>query len=104
MDKILSYPIEISRSRRSGRILLGPRIHSPDKARWMAPTESPWAQVTGPISTLTGQAQVSGANLSDGLAIWPNSCRLETISKLHRFLNKTTPFSQNEIARFSNIR
>ena len=59
----------------------------------------PWAQVTGPVFSLTGQAQVIGAIPWCGPAMWPNSAVLEQFQIPHRFLNNV-PFSQNEIARF----
>ena len=51
-----------------------------------------WAQVTGPDCTITGQAQVIGAILVLGPAMWPKFCSLGTISK-------TVPIS--ETASFS---
>ena len=101
MDNDLILSIGSSRSRRSGQIQLGPARPLTGEARWIG---AYWRvlgpKLLGPIAHSLGKPNVSGAISSVGRPLWPNFADLEQFQKLHRFSNKTAPFSQNEIARF----
>ena len=85
MDKISSYPSGLLEADARAESHWAPRVHSPERPGEWRLLKSPWAQVTGPNCTLTGQAQVIGTILSVGPAIWPNCCRLGTIPKCTDF-------------------
>ena len=123
-DKISSYP-RASRSQCSGQNTFGlgaQTLEKPSDWRqssiplgpgWWARLHKYWA---GPNNRCRlnkalgscywaqlhslGQPKISGAIISVGRPMWPNSAVLEQFQKLHRFLNIVATFSQNEIARF----
>ena len=101
MDKISSYPSGLLEADARAKSNWAPRVHSPERPGELAPTERVlWPKILGPIAHSLGKPNVSGAIPYVGRPLWPNFADLEKFQKLHRFPNKTVPFSQNEIAQF----
>ena len=66
--------------------------------------ENPWAQVIGPVCTLTGEAQVNGAILSVGRPYGPSIADLEQFQNYIDFWIKLRRFPKTKLRDFSNIR
>ena len=100
MDKISSYPLGLLEAdARAESHWARASTHRIRPCEWRQ-FRKPWAQVIGPICTLTGQAQVSGAIPYVGQPYGPSFAGLKQFQNCTDFRNKTAPFSQNEIARF----
>ena len=105
MDKISSYPSGLLEADARAESHWAPRVHSPERPGEWRLLKSPWAQVTGPNCTLTGQAQVIGTIPYVWAGHMTQCCRLETISKLHRFPKiKLRRFHKMKLRHFLNVR
>ena len=81
MDKISSYPSGLLEADARAESHWAPRVHSPERPGELAPKRIPWAQVTGPYCTLTGQAQCVWRHSQCGPAIMAQFCGFGTIPK-----------------------